>query len=58
MVRRGPLRVSRDSAMAMLRRLPSRIQAATLRVHPNLVLCWIAGAFLSIEVLGRGFGAI
>ena len=40
--------------MATLLRIPARIQAVTQRVHPNLVLCWIAGAILSLEVLSRG----
>ena len=41
-------------SMATLLRIPARIQAVTQRVHPNLLVCWIAGAMLSLEVLSRG----
>lgn len=54
MVPRGRFDVT-GFPMATLLRLPARIHAATQRVHPNLVLCWIAGAVLSLDVLGRGF---
>jgi hypothetical protein len=40
--------------MATLLRIPARIQAATQHVSPNLVICWFAGAVLSLEVLSRG----
>jgi hypothetical protein len=40
--------------MATIMRLPARIQAATLHASANHVLCWFAGAVLSLEVLSRG----
>ena len=43
--------------MATLLRIPARIQAATLHVSANHVLCWFAGAILSLEVLSRGIAS-
>jgi hypothetical protein len=42
------------SSMATLLRIPARIQAATRHVSSNLVICWFAGAILSLDVLSRG----
>ncbi len=53
MVRRAETE-SAVSFMATLLRIPARIQAATQHVSPNLVICWFAGAVLSLEVLSRG----
>jgi hypothetical protein len=53
MVRRDGFDVA-GFPMATLMRLPGRIQAATLQVSANHILCWIAGAVLSLEVLSRG----
>lgn len=43
--------------MATLVRIQDRVHAAALRVSLNHILCWIAGAVLSLEVLSRSFGA-
>ena len=45
---------TRVPSMATLLRLPTRIKAATLQVSANHLLCWLAGAILSLEVLSRG----
>ncbi len=42
--------------MATLVRIQGRVHAAVQLVSPNHILCWIAGAVLSLEVLSHSFG--